>query len=94
MPKMASSSDMPFRGTGQTTTTAGNPSGSTTQVSQGPSGIPVARQPVLHLRGASIGGDTIGGPDGRGGRAGRGPRIRWAEDVVDNEGLGRKKSKG
>jgi hypothetical protein len=22
------------------------------------------------------------------------PGIRWAEDVVDNEGLGRKKSKG
>lgn len=24
----------------------------------------------------------------------RGPTIRWAEDVVDNEGLGRKSSKG
>ena len=24
----------------------------------------------------------------------RRPRIQWAEDVVDNEGLGRKKSKG
>ncbi len=24
----------------------------------------------------------------------RGPAIRWAEDVVDNEGLGRKSSKG
>lgn len=24
----------------------------------------------------------------------QGPRLRWAEDVVDNEGLGRKRSKG
>ncbi|KAH8687767.1 hypothetical protein BGZ60DRAFT_394415 [Tricladium varicosporioides] len=37
-------------------------------------------QPVLHLRGA--------------GREARRTRIQWAEDVVDNEGLGRKKSKG
>lgn len=37
------------------------------------------QQPVLRLRGA---------PD----RNER--RIQWAEDVVDNEGLGRKKSKG
>ncbi|KAH6683215.1 type 1 phosphatases regulator ypi-1 [Halenospora varia] len=36
-------------------------------------------QPVLHLRGAD--------------REARRTRIQWAEDVVDNEGLGRKKSK-
>lgn len=42
------------------------------------------RQAVLHLRGAR---DTE--PSSSNGR-----RIRWAEDVVDNEGLGRKSSKG
>ncbi|RQM05250.1 hypothetical protein DH86_00001786, partial [Scytalidium sp. 3C] len=41
------------------------------------------RQAVLHLRGAR---DTE--PSSSNGR-----RIRWAEDVVDNEGLGRKSSK-
>jgi len=40
-------------------------------------------QPVLRLRGAAR---------GAGERSER--RIQWAEDVVDNEGLGRKSSKG
>jgi hypothetical protein len=39
------------------------------------------RQPVLRLRGAETGKRTK-------------KRIQWAEDVVDNEGLGRKSSKG
>ena len=39
--------------------------------------------PVLRLR-------ATGPPQ----EASRRPRIQWAEDVVDNEGLGRKKSKG
>ncbi|KAJ2907157.1 Type 1 phosphatases regulator ypi-1 like protein [Zalerion maritima] len=37
-----------------------------------------SRQPILRLRGANL---TSG------------PRVQWADDVVDNEGLGRKKSK-
>ncbi|KAK0104020.1 Type 1 phosphatases regulator ypi1 [Cadophora gregata f. sp. sojae] len=40
-------------------------------------------QAVLHLRGAPL--DSERGSTRR--------RIKWAEDVVDNEGLGRKKSK-
>lgn len=39
------------------------------------------RQPVLRLRGAETGVRSQ-------------KRIQWAEDVIDNEGLGRKSSKG
>jgi protein phosphatase 1 regulatory subunit 11 len=39
------------------------------------------RQPVLRLRGAETGVRSK-------------KRIQWAEDVIDNEGLGRKSSKG
>jgi len=42
---------------------------------------------VLHLRGATREEEAEGSTRER-------PRIQWAEDVVDNEGLGRKKSKG
>ncbi len=38
-------------------------------------------QAVLHLRGAEPGAET-------------GRRIQWADDVVDNEKMGKKKSKG
>jgi hypothetical protein len=47
-------------------------------------------QTILRLRGANEEGN---GSMEEGGR-GRGRRIQWAEDVVDNEGLGRKSSKG
>ena len=58
---------------------------STTQtVTVAPSRITTA-QPTLRLRG------QVRGPEERTENA-RG--IRWAEDVVDNEGLGRKSSKG
>ncbi|TVY42370.1 Type 1 phosphatases regulator, partial [Lachnellula subtilissima] len=43
--------------------------------------------PVLHLRGATREEEASMGTRTRR------PRIQWAEDVVDNEGLGRKKSK-
>lgn len=43
------------------------------------------RQAVLRLRGAATRTEAV--------EAGR-PTIRWAEDVVDNEGMGRKSSKG
>lgn len=43
------------------------------------------QQPTLRLRG------EVGGPEER---TEQGRRIQWAEDVVDNEGLGRKSSKG
>jgi len=44
--------------------------------------------PVLRLRGATREEEA----EASGSGAGR--RIQWAEDVVDNEGLGRKSSKG
>jgi len=47
--------------------------------------IQAPRQAVLHLRGATREEELEAGGERRG--------IRWAEDVVDNEGLGRKKSK-
>ncbi|KAM3079322.1 Type 1 phosphatases regulator ypi1 [Clarireedia jacksonii] len=47
-------------------------------------------QAVLRLRGANEEGNASVEEVGRG----RGRRIQWAEDVVDNEGLGRKSSKG
>jgi protein phosphatase 1 regulatory subunit 11 len=51
------------------------------------------RQVVLRLRGAtSETQETDAGEGASDGNARR--RIQWAEDVVDNEGLGRKKSKG
>src|SRR4051812_4940053 len=51
------------------------------------------RQAVLHLRGATRESENIdGGEGGSDGSSRR--RIQWAEDVVDNEGLGRKSSKG
>ena len=37
-------------------------------------------------------GNTVGVLHLRGGRR-RGPRVAWTEDVVDNEGMGKKKSK-
>lgn len=47
------------------------------------------QQPVLRLRGASTDSDSAI-EEG----SARRRRIQWAEDVIDNEGLGRKKSKG
>jgi protein phosphatase 1 regulatory subunit 11 len=49
------------------------------------------RQAVLHLRGATR-EEEAEAAEASGGETRR--RIQWAEDVVDNEGLGRKKSKG
>ena len=59
-------------------TAAPNSTGTQTQITTDPSLRDQANGPVLRLRGE------------------RPPRrsIRWAEDVVDNEGLGRKSSKG
>lgn len=55
--------------------------GSRTQTeTRSPSGLP-----VLRLRGE----DLV-----RGAGTASGRRIQWADDVVDNEGLGRKSSKG
>jgi hypothetical protein len=72
--------------TTQTSVAAGStvsqPSGSRTlTLTHAP---PTNRQPVLHLRGVEVQRE----------RTGQRPGIRWAEDVVDNEGMGRKKSKG
>lgn len=50
--------------------------------------------PVLRLRGASTSGEGSADINARAAVAGRGRRIQWAEDVVDNEGMGKKKSKG
>jgi protein phosphatase 1 regulatory subunit 11 len=45
---------------------------------------------VLHLRGATREEERERGQEGESERRG----ITWAEDVVDNEGMGRKSSKG
>lgn len=47
-------------------------------------------QPILHLRGAPSGTSSEVETTGS---TGNGRRIQWASDVVDNEGMGRKKSK-
>ena len=54
----------------------------------------VQTQPVLRLRGATREQEreVLESSESEGSRARR--RIQWAEDVIDNEGLGRKKSKG
>jgi len=70
-------------GGGQTQTQT--PSSTVPQITTSP-----PRQPVLHLRGALRRGEEVEG-DGTSPRSRR--RIQWAEDVIDNEGLGRKKSK-
>jgi protein phosphatase 1 regulatory subunit 11 len=49
-------------------------------------------QAVLHLRGATR-EEEAGNDRGDSGEVTR-RRIQWAEDVIDNEGLGRKSSKG
>ena len=48
-----------------------------------------ATTPILVLRAAADVDE-----DQAGGARSSGPRIQWSEDVVDNEGLGRKSSKG
>lgn len=53
---------------------------------------PRQTQAVLHLRGATR-EEEAGSDVGESGERTR-RRIQWAEDVVDNEGLGRKSSKG
>jgi protein phosphatase 1 regulatory subunit 11 len=73
----------------------GTPRGGQTQVQNPPPTITTRapRQAVLHLRGAMRQSEELdsdeGGSESRSRR-----RIQWAEDVIDNEGLGRKKSKG
>lgn len=50
---------------------------------------PAPRQAVLHLRGATREEERERGQEGESERRG----ITWSEDVVDNEGMGRKSSK-
>ncbi|KAH8811881.1 type 1 phosphatases regulator ypi1 [Xylogone sp. PMI_703] len=65
-------------------------SGSQSQIESSPRIVSTApRQAVLHLRGARRTSEDDGEPSSGSNRR----RIRWAEDVVDNEGLGRKSSK-
>jgi hypothetical protein len=54
---------------------------------------PRQTQAVLHLRGAPR-EEEVERDGGEGGREVARRQIQWAEDVIDNEGLGRKKSKG
>lgn len=54
---------------------------------------PRQAQAVLHLRGAT-GEEAPEREDSDGGQGRTRRRIQWAGDVVDNEGLGRKSSKG
>lgn len=50
-------------------------------------------QAVLHLRGA-VRTSEQEASDGEGEGSASKRRIQWAEDVIDNEGMGKKKSKG
>jgi protein phosphatase 1 regulatory subunit 11 len=50
------------------------------------------RQAILRLRGATREQEREVVEEGESSRTRR--SIKWAEDVIDNEGLGRKKSKG
>jgi protein phosphatase 1 regulatory subunit 11 len=68
------------------TAARGPASGQTQMQSQAPE-TQTTTQAVLHLRGAERGSENIQGGETR-------RRIQWAEDVVDNEGMGKKKSKG
>lgn len=56
--------------------------GSQTQTTQEADIAETQTEPILRLRGEHA-------PRGRGG-----PRVQWAESVVDNEGMGKKSSKG
>ena len=69
---------------------------STTQTVTVSPTITGTQAPVLRLRAESRGERVEGREDVRveGGREDQGRRIQWAEGTVDNEGLGRKKSKG
>ena len=73
----------------------GTPRGGQTQLQHRapPSATNAPAQAVLHLRGATRQSEDVeGDTDSADGRSGR--RVQWAEGVVDNEGLGRKSSKG
>ncbi|KUJ18182.1 uncharacterized protein LY89DRAFT_717783 [Mollisia scopiformis] len=67
----------PGPASGQTQTQVPAPQGQTQTQTQ---------QAVLHLRGATRQSEEVQGGETR-------RRIQWAEDVVDNEGMGKKKSK-
>ena len=51
------------------------------------------QQAVLHLRGATREGEELD-DEGSGANTRTRRRIQWAEDVIDNEGMGKKSSKG
>jgi len=72
-----------------------NGSAGNTQTREGAS-TQTQTQAVLHLRGVvrvpGEGGEKEDDAEGSG--EGNGRSIKWAEGTVDNEGLGRKKSKG
>jgi protein phosphatase 1 regulatory subunit 11 len=64
-----------------------NPHGRQTQTqTQAPTNVVTNSAPVLRLRGAAREAESSANGAGR--------RIQWAEDVVDNEGMGKKTSKG
>ena len=92
---MSSSSHLPHHHhhppTSQRTAAAGGPTQTQTHT------VPLRIRPqqaVLRLRGASS--QQVGDEEEESLESGkkRRQRIQWAEDVIDNEGLGRKKSKG
>jgi len=83
---MLSRSSTP-RGTRQAQTQVANPSAPSLTTTE-----PRQVQAVLRLRGVTSEEDVAN--DVRDGGESTRRRIQWAEDVVDNEGLGRKSSKG
>ncbi|KAL2071273.1 hypothetical protein VTL71DRAFT_12508 [Oculimacula yallundae] len=80
---MATTSRAPLGLQSQTLQSARQPTTTTATATQTQTQTQTPTQAILHLRGAPL--DSERGSSRR--------RIQWAEDVVDNEGLGRKKSK-
>jgi len=80
------------RGQRASQSSSANPSAPSLTITEGQPQPPV--QAVLHLRGATR--EEEAAAEEESGESGARPRrrIQWAEDVVDNEGLGRKSSKG
>jgi protein phosphatase 1 regulatory subunit 11 len=74
--------------------TRSGPSPTQTQTQTPEPEVAITRQAVLHLRGAPNLAGRAEVEQDEGGDTRTRRRIQWAEDVVDNEGLGRKKSKG
>lgn len=78
----------------RTVTVTGTPASSSREGSAGPDNQPPPSVGTLRLRGGP--GAQYGGSGKGKGKEGEKPKrkgVVWAEEVVDNEGMGKKKSK-